>query len=128
VVACCIDGGHRLSRSIGGLGTLRLAVQRCYGVRHTKSHEGADKPRWAPDGRTIYFVSQQNTSFFNLWGVRFDSARGRPIGEPFSLTHFNAAGLVMSPDGADIDISASRELLTMASVSGYVWMLDNVDK
>lgn len=31
-------------------------------------HEGADKPRWAPDGRTIYFVSQQNTSFFNLWG------------------------------------------------------------
>ncbi len=93
-------------------------------------HEGADKPRWAPDGRTIYFVSQQNTSFFNLWGIRIDTARGKPIGEPFSLTHFDTPGLVISPDvsSTEIGISARRALLTMASVTGNLWMLDNVDK
>jgi Tol biopolymer transport system component len=50
-----------------------------------RDHEGADKPRWAPDGRTIYFVSQQTTGFFNLWGIRFDAARGQLWENLFAL-------------------------------------------
>ena len=34
------------------------------------NHVFPDKPRWAPDGRTLYFLSRHPGQFFNLWGVR----------------------------------------------------------
>ena len=39
----------------------------------------ADKPRWSPDGRTIYFVSRRVTGFLNVWGIRFDQTKGEPV-------------------------------------------------
>lgn len=53
-----------------------------------QEHEWAEKPRWAPDGRTIYFLSRQNTPFFNLWGNRFDTEHGKPVGEPIPADTF----------------------------------------
>jgi Tol biopolymer transport system component len=93
-------------------------------------HEWPNKPRWSPDGRTIYFVSRHNSSNFNLWGTPFDTTRGKPAGEPFRVTHFDAPGLVISPDvvGSEMGISARRAMLTMETVTGNIWMLDNVDK
>ena len=98
--------------------------------RLAREHEWADKPRWAPDGRTIYFLSRHNSPFFNLWGSRFDRARGKPVGEPFKVTHFDAPSLVISPEiaAAANGISARRAVLTMATVTGNIWMLENVDK
>jgi dipeptidyl aminopeptidase/acylaminoacyl peptidase len=94
-------------------------------------HDTADKPRWSPDGRTIYFVSRHNSSVFNLWGRRFDPERGHPVGEPFIVTRFENPGFIIWPDvarGSEIDISRRHALLTMATVTGNIWMLDNVDK
>ena len=61
-----------------------------------------DKPRWAPDGRTLYFISRRPTSYFNLWAVRFDPERGTPIDEPYALTQFDSPSLVISPDIATL--------------------------
>jgi Tol biopolymer transport system component len=100
-------------------------------IHIAREHEWPDKSRWSPDGRTIYFLSRLRSSFINLWGSRFDTERGTPVGEPFRITHFDAPGLVISPnlaDGSEIGISAHRALLTMATVTGNIWMLDNVDK
>ena len=36
----------------------------------------ADKARWAPDGRAIYFISNRDSAFFDVWGIEFDSAKG----------------------------------------------------
>ena len=46
----------------------------------------ADKARWSPDGRTIYFISNRNGAFFDVWGIRFDPDSGRTIGEEFRVT------------------------------------------
>jgi hypothetical protein len=88
-----------------------------------------DKPRWAPDGRTLYFISSEGSSFFNLWGVRFDPDAGRPLGDPFRVTTFDSPALMISPivNSAELGISAHRAVFTMMTVTGNIWMLDRVD-
>jgi len=88
-----------------------------------------DKPRWAPDGRTLYFLSNRG-GFFNVWGLRFDSEQGRPVGEPFRVTAFESPGRMISSRIAVAEISVVRNKLAVpiTEVSGNIWMLENVDK
>ena len=99
-------------------------------TRIAEEHEWADKPRWSSDGRTIYFLSRHGTSYWNLWGNRFDASRGKPLGKPFRVTRFDTPGLIISRDisQSEIGVSARRVILTMAAITGNIWMLDNVDK
>jgi len=99
-------------------------------TRIVSAHAWPDKPRWAPDGRTIYFISRHDTSFYNLWGIRFDSERGTTVGDPFLITHFDSPGFRISPitNRMEIDISSTRAVISMMSVSGNIWMLENVDR
>ena len=62
--------------------------------------------------------------------VRFDPERGTPIGEPYALTQFDSPSLVISPDIArsEMDVSSRHAVLTMKTVRGSIWMLDNVDR
>ena len=88
-----------------------------------------DKPRWAPDGRTLYFLMKRG-GFYNLAGIRFDPDKGATIGQPFEVTHFASPSLMITPWMAriDIGIAAHRAVLPMMSSTGSIWMLDNVDK
>jgi len=99
-------------------------------TRIAAEHTLPERPRWAPDGRTLYFISQRPTSYFNLWAVRFDPERGTPIDEPYALTQFDSPSLVISPDmpRSEMDVSSRHAVLTMKTVSGSIWMLDNVDR
>ena len=99
-------------------------------VRIAANHPWADKPRWAPNGRLLYFISNQGSPYFNLWGVRFDPDRGIPMGDPFQLTRFDTPGLTISPDvgATDIGISGRRAVLPMQTVRGHIWMMDNVNR
>ena len=98
-------------------------------TRIAADHTWPDKPRWAPDGRTLYFISRRPTSYFNLWAVRFDPERGTPIGKPYALTQFDSQSLVISPDitTMEIDVSSRHVMLPMKTVGGSIWMLDNVE-
>ena len=93
-------------------------------------HALADKPRWSVDGRTLYFISTRPTSLFNLWGVRFDPEAGKTVGQPFVLSHFDSPGRMISPhtDRTELGIASRRAVIALRSVSGSIWMLDNVDK
>ena len=88
-----------------------------------------DKPRWAPDGRTLYFLSNR-AGFFNVWGIRFDSDQGRPVGEPFRVTAFESPGRMISSRVGAVEISVVRNKLAVpiTEVSGNIWMLDGVDR
>ena len=50
-------------------------------IQITDGKQWDDKPRWSPDGKTIYFLSDRQ-GFFNLWGIHFDPVKGHPQGEP----------------------------------------------
>jgi Tol biopolymer transport system component len=85
----------------------------------------ADKPRWSPDGKMIFFISNQGTAFFDVWGVRFDSERGVAIGKPFQVTSLSNPGKMISRNvtHTEIALSETRLLLPLVERSGSIWML-----
>jgi Tol biopolymer transport system component len=88
-----------------------------------------DKPRWGPDGRVLYYVSDRD-GVKNLWGRRFDNTSGTPVGEPFPVTSFRSPQFVISPQSVqmDIAITATHLLIPMSESRGDIWMLDHVDR
>jgi hypothetical protein len=84
---------------------------------------------WSADGKTIYFVSGRS-GFFNVWGVRFDPAQGKAVGDAFPVTSFNTPALMIPQEIPHVDFAVSREHLafTLEQVSGGIWLLDNLDR
>jgi len=114
-------------------GVSTIYVMPAAGGEWTRITEGKywdDKPRWSPDGRTIYFVSGRS-GFFNVWGIRFDPTSGKPVGEAFRVTAFESPGQMMSPrlvQLIDISLAADRLVLPITEMSGSIWILENVDR
>ena len=98
-------------------------------IRITNGKQWDDKPRWSPDGKTIYFLSERR-GFFNVWGVHFDALKGKPQGEPFRVTSFETPTLMIPKNMAAIDVSLAEDrlVLPLAQTSGNIWILDNVDR
>jgi Tol biopolymer transport system component/DNA-binding winged helix-turn-helix (wHTH) protein len=88
-----------------------------------------DKPRWSPDGKTIYFLSGRS-GFFNVWGIHFNPALGIPVGKPFRVTAFDKSSLMISQriEGAELSITQGSLALLMEETSGSIWVLDDVDQ
>jgi Tol biopolymer transport system component/DNA-binding winged helix-turn-helix (wHTH) protein len=88
-----------------------------------------DKPRWGADGRVLYFVSNRS-GVTNVWGRKFDSSTGMPIGEPFAVTSFRSPRFVLTPRTIQMDIAvtATHLLLPMSESRSDIWMLDKVDR
>jgi Tol biopolymer transport system component len=95
----------------------------------TDSRLWADKARWAPDGRTIYFISNRNSAFFDVWGLSFDPDNGQPIGEEFRVTRHDIAGLRTGAfSGSELAVSATRLVVPIDESKGSVWLLDNISR
>jgi len=99
-------------------------------TRLTDPHGWADKPRWSPDGKLLYFWLRQG-SLYNVWALRFDDAQGTAVGAPFQITHFDGRSRQIDVEnlgGRDPSVSRTGLLLPMTDATGSIWMLDNVDK
>jgi Tol biopolymer transport system component len=87
-----------------------------------------DKPRWAPDGRTLYFTSNRDGRA-NVWGRHVDALTGEPLGDAFRVTAFEGGRMTISPLWQlEMSVSASRLFLPMFEGTGQVWVLDHVDQ
>jgi Tol biopolymer transport system component len=95
----------------------------------TEGKHWDDKPRWSPDGKIIYFISERK-GFFNVWGVHFDPVKGKPVGEPFQITAFDNPRKMVADVMPDVGLSVAqnRLIVTVSQVSGSIWVLDNVDQ
>ncbi len=109
-----------------------LYVVPAAGGSWTQITEGTywdDKPRWSPDGKSIYFISSRD-GLFNVWAVAFDPERGQVEGDPVRVTAFNGPRRRMLPNVVvgDITVSRDRLFLCLQETSGSIWTLDNVDR
>lgn len=113
--------------------TTRLYVMRAAGgAGWTALTDGTaydDKPRWSPDGRTVYFVSNRGGRP-DVWGRRFDPVAGRPEGGIFRVTAFDRGPRILAPFLRQLGmvISADRLFLPMYEATGHLWVLDQVDQ
>ena len=89
----------------------------------------ADKARWSPDGRTIYFISNRNSAFFDVWGIGFDPDTGRPVGEEFRVTRYDSPGRTVAGAGAsELGVGSTRLVVPIVEAKGSVWLLDKVSR
>ena len=82
-----------------------------------------DKPRWSPDGNTLYFVSQRD-GFRCIWAQHLD-AQKRPMGSAFAVFHAHESRRSMSSVGpGDLGISVARDkiVFNMDERTGNIWM------
>jgi hypothetical protein len=88
-----------------------------------------DKPRWSPDGRTIYFISGREGAL-NLWGRRFDPTAGRPSGEAFRVTSFSGRDRMLPSAIARIEfgVTGDKLFLPLTELIANLWMLDGADR
>jgi Tol biopolymer transport system component len=98
-------------------------------VRLVPDHPWADKPRWSADGRLLYFFSRGSGDYFNLWALPFDPVRGLPTGRAFRITSNDSPARFVSPHPSRInmDVQKGHVALTMTSLTGSIWMLDDVE-
>ena len=64
--------------------------------RLTDGKHWDDKPRWSPDGRTLFFLSGRD-GFFDVRGLPFDPKKGEPRGSSYQVTRFNHPNLMVPP-------------------------------
>ena len=97
--------------------------------RLTGARLWADKARWAPDGKTIYFISNRDSAFFDVWGIAFDPVKGTTVGEEFRVTRFLDPGRrVQSIASSELGVSKNRLVVPILERSGSVWVFDQIDR
>jgi Tol biopolymer transport system component/DNA-binding winged helix-turn-helix (wHTH) protein len=90
----------------------------------TEGIDTGDKPRWSPDGRSVYFLANQSDRW-NLWARHFDPLSGRPTGVAFQVTHFDTPDYSLSFDHSiQLSITRSSIVLPITESSGHIWTVD----
>ena len=98
-------------------------------TRITDGKQWDDKPRWSPNGKLVYFLSDRG-GFLNVWSSHFDPVRGTPIGPPAPVTSFGNPSLMVPTNISPVEISISKNklALTLARMSGNIWVVGRVDR
>ena len=84
-----------------------------------------DYPRWSADGRVIYFLALHQ-GLFNVWGIPFDSARGRAAEPAFQITHYPEEMIAGVNDVGEIELSVAERRMVVSTqrLSGGIWIME----
>jgi Tol biopolymer transport system component len=80
-------------------------------------------PRWAPDGRFLYYLSARDDSIC-VWATPLDPETKRPAGEPFAVVHAHRREmkmLVAARSFFDLSVSDRGLVLSAAEMKGEIY-------
>jgi dipeptidyl aminopeptidase/acylaminoacyl peptidase len=84
-----------------GLTDLWLVGTDGESLRRLTSHKAGDSnPRWAPDGKSVYFLSTRSDSS-QVWRIRINGGEAEQITD----LPLDAANLLVSPDGKNLAVT-----------------------
>jgi hypothetical protein len=86
----------------------------------------ADKPRWAPDGKSLYFTSQQEGNLL-IYRQTLDPVSKRPVGEPSVIHRFGGGRFSFREvplELRDISVSTDRIVFPLVELTGNVWLME----
>ena len=84
-----------------------------------------DKPRWAPNGKLLYFLSDRDGRFC-LWAQHLDPDSKRPLGKPFAVWHFHSSRADVRNVGLgllEIGIARDKAVFGIGEVRGNIWSI-----
>jgi Tol biopolymer transport system component/DNA-binding winged helix-turn-helix (wHTH) protein len=95
----------------------------------TEGQRYDDKPRWSPDGRTLFFVSDRE-GILNVWGRHVDPASGAALGVPFRVTEFGTPDMMMATNRVRMIFALSQNqlYLPLEREKATLWTLDGIQK
>ena len=85
-----------------------------------------DKPRWSPDGRLLYLLSERD-GFRCLWARPFDPGNQRFSGPMFAVYHSHLARQSMLNVGLgslETGVAPGKFIFNMAERTGNIWIAD----
>jgi Tol biopolymer transport system component/DNA-binding winged helix-turn-helix (wHTH) protein len=93
----------------------------------TEGQGWEDKPRWAVDGKTIYFASNRG-GFINIWGRHFDQLTGQVSGDAFQVTAFKTPRQMIFPYMKPLQVvfTKDRLIVPVTESAGSIWVLENI--
>jgi hypothetical protein len=65
-----------------------------------------------------------------VWGIRFDPAEGKPVGDAFRVSTFEGHGPTIPRwiPAVELGLTEDKLVINMAEISGGIWVLENVDR
>ena len=83
-----------------------------------------DKPLWSPDGRLLYFTSDQD-GYRCIWAQRLDPNTKRPVGSPFAVYHSHSARRsLLNADILKLELAVApgKLVFQLGEITGNIWM------
>ena len=104
-------------------------VPRDRWIRVSDGEAWVGEPRWSPDGRFLYHLSDRD-GFTCIWAFPLDPATRRPAGEPFAVMHAHSSAMSMQRPGrwfSTLAVARGRLVFNATATSGevYTMMLDD---
>jgi len=88
----------------------------------TDSGYWVDKPRWSPNGKTLYYVSDRD-GFVCIWANAVDQRTRRPVAEPKAIAHFHQGRNSLSAVyGLDLSVAKDKLIFNLGEESGNIWL------
>jgi hypothetical protein len=85
-----------------------------------------DKPRWAPDGNSLYFISERD-GFRCFWRQPLDPVTRRPAGPAVAVVHFHQARLSLRNvelGPLAYQVGPDKLVFSLGEITGNIWMLN----
>jgi len=111
------------------LPVLNHPVPRDRWIRVSAGKAWVSAPRWSPDGRFLYHISDRD-GFTCIWAFPLDAATRQPTGEPFAVVHAHSSAMSMQMPArwfSTLAVARGRLVFNAAATSGevYTMLLDN---